>query len=114
MNSRFSAAWLLHTCLCLLPPGIVVLAQQNALHITEIPRPASGEALPRVAWVADKDRSWQQGKPTFTLKDEKIATSARGWLPPTRTCCCLGYEKDQRYTYEKEYAASYADLPARV
>jgi hypothetical protein len=26
----------------------------------------------------------------------------------------FGYEKDQLYTYEKEYAASHADLPARV
>jgi hypothetical protein len=85
MNSRFSAAWLLRTCLCLLLPGNLVLAQQNALHITEIPRPAAGEALPRVAWVADNDRSWQQGKPTFTLNDEKIATSARGWLATTNT-----------------------------
>jgi hypothetical protein len=83
MNTPLPAAWLLRTCLCLLLPGSTVLAQQHALRITEVSRPASPQSLPRVAWVAENDHSWQKETPVFTLKDEKSGTSARGWLATT-------------------------------
>ena len=58
--------------------------QESRLEIAEVPAVGIPADVPVIPWVLPADKSWQQGKPLFSVSDTQPEYQATGWMALTK------------------------------